>query len=71
MLTVYSDELTEGMATIIITDMKGKRMYEDKLFITAAGYGERVDMSALGDGVFVLTAYQDERVLNTKFILIH
>ncbi len=66
---LHNDELNSGEATLLITDMQGSVVANQQLQILPTGNSGSIDLP-YDNGIYNFTVYQNDKIFNSKVVLI-
>ncbi len=68
-ITLSSSELVNGIATLLISNSIGQIVFEKQLSISPEGRSAPINLSTLSVGIYFITLYQGEKILNSKVVI--
>ena len=67
-IILSSPKMISGIATLIVSNAEGQIVLENTLTISPEGKSNSINLSSLSSGIYFLTAYQGEEILNAKYV---
>ena len=70
-IQISSQKLSSGTANLLINNIEGKNVLVKSLSISPEGNSDTIDLTSLTAGIYFVSIYQNETILNAKLIHLH